>query len=291
VGDVRRGKLVLEQALEVPLTPGDGESGGETQAAEVLANVVAKYGLAKCETLVAVGRSNVELKQLSIPPAPIEELADLVRLQAQFDFNSLGDDWPIDFLPLSAPAGAAGQRQVLAAAISPETVNQILDVCRRAELRPSHLVLRPCAAASLLCRRRAIGTEGVRLLVDVLRDEADLTVLTGQQALVLRTARLPSDVGPEAEEMRPLVGEIRRTIVAAQNLLGGEKVGQVELCGSGPGYAALAQWLAGELNLSVDVFDPLEGIELALRAPWLSTSSIASSGAVGKIGQRAPLLT
>src|SRR5262245_5714240 len=212
VADVRRGKLTLEQALEVPLTRGEGESPAETQASAALANLVSRYGLGKCDTLVAVGRSNVELKQLSVPPAPDDELADLVRLQAQFDFNSLGDDWPIDFLPLSA-AGPAGQRQVLAAAISPATLNQILDVCRNAELRPTHLVLRPCAAASLLCRRRAIGTEGVRLLIDVLRDEADLTVLAGQQAIVLRTARLPSDVGPE-EELRPLVGEIRRTTVA-----------------------------------------------------------------------------
>ena len=194
-------------------------------------------------TLVAVGRASIELKLLTLPPAPDDELPELVRFQAQREFNSLGDDWHFDFVPISDDAAAP--RQVLAAAVSPEVVQQINDTCQRAGLKPTRLLLRPYAAASLLRRSRLaesgqmplvtgasatkVGAvadatdDKVRLLVDLLGDEADLTVLVGPQVVFLRTARLPAETASDAgENWRPLLAEIRRTMAAVQNQLGGQ---------------------------------------------------------------------
>ena len=51
--------------------------------------------------------------------------------------------------------------------------------CQSANLTPERLVLRPCAAASLLSRMHPADESKLRLLVDLLADEADLTVLAG----------------------------------------------------------------------------------------------------------------
>src|SRR6185295_13732306 len=46
----------------------------------------------KATTLIAVGRDNVQIKLLSLPPAPIEELPELVRFQAEREFTALGSE-------------------------------------------------------------------------------------------------------------------------------------------------------------------------------------------------------
>ena len=278
--EVRRGELVLEHAFVVPLVPrteavaaaegGSGASGAAPAhsgeggsapyglvpggaASAAIAEALAARGLARAEVLVALGRASTELKLLTLPPAPDEELPDLVRFQAQTEFNALTEQWALDYLPLGA-ASENAPRQVLAAAVAPDVMRQVRTACEEAQLRLRRLVLRPCAAASLVLRQQA--EERTQLVVDLLRDEVDLTVLSGRQVVLLRTARLPADVGTAQETLRPLLGEIRRTMAAAHNQLGGEKVSRVLVCGRGSEDAALVDRLSAELGLPSELFDP-----------------------------------
>ena len=110
-----------------------------------------------------------------------DELPDMVRFQASRQFSTLGDDWPLDFVPVGSTAESGGS--VLAAAISPRLVAQIEQTCEAAGLNPSRFVLRPFAAASLLCRRDDRPESRVRMMIDLLSDEADLTVLIDRSGL------------------------------------------------------------------------------------------------------------
>lgn len=285
VAELRRGELVLEHAFVVPLGegasageggsaglgPGHGEAGlaagpssgvlaGESAAAAI-SPALSSRGLVRSEVLVALGRASTELKLLTLPAAPDEELPDLVRFQAESEFNALTEQWVLDFLPLRGADGEGVPRQVLAAAVAPEVMRQIQTACNQADLRLRRVVLRPCAAASLVLRQES--ADRTQLLVDLLRDEADLTVLAGRQVVLLRTARLPGDVGAGQEALRPLLGEIRRTMAAAHNQLGGEKVSRLLVCGRGSDDATLAQRLSAELGLPVELFDPFGACPLS----------------------------
>ncbi|GAF96051.1 unnamed protein product, partial [marine sediment metagenome] len=186
-------KVVIEQAFSATLRsePSGKEPSGE-EAAEVdvggrIAAALAARGVGRIDTLVAVGRSSIELRQLSLPPAPEEELPDLVSFQAIREFNELDENWLLDFVPIDEPTD--GPRNVLAAAIGPELVAQIERTCQTAGLKPRRLILRPCAAASLLGRQASTGPARPRLLVDLLSDEVDLTVMIDRRVIFVRTAR------------------------------------------------------------------------------------------------------
>ena len=252
------GGLAVEQALAVPLPGREGAAATEAQIGSALAKALAEHGASRLETLVAVGRSSIELKFLSTPPAPPEELPDLVRFQAMRQFTSLGDDWPLDFVPLSP--NADGGSNVLAAAISPELVQQIRQTCEAAGLRLSRLVLRPFAAAALV-KSEAIDGK-CRMTVDLLGDDADLTVLIGEQVIFPRTVRLPTAVEPEILA-RALLGEGRRTIIAAQNQLGGRRVEEVVIFGDGVHHSAVKQLLEKELTMPVQLVDPFDKVQWA----------------------------
>ncbi|MBI1904233.1 MAG: hypothetical protein HYS13_24320 [Planctomycetia bacterium] len=250
-----RGKeAVIEQAFAVDLQPREGGgSPTEVNVAQRLRDALAERGIGKAETLVALGRANIELRVLSVPAAPDEEMPDLVRFQAMRQFASIGEDWPLDFVPLEHTS--EGTANVLAAAVAPELVKQIRGTCEAAGLEPLRLVLRPFAAAALL-RRRAQDRR-CRLMVDLLTDEADLTVLADGQVAFMRTVRLASH-DPEPA-WRALLGEMRRTIAAAHQQLGNRRVELVTICGDPSEHGELKAAVASQLSLEIEYFDPFTG--------------------------------
>jgi Tfp pilus assembly PilM family ATPase len=258
IARTRAGGVGIEHAFAIPLPAREGAAAAETDVGPVLAKALAEHGVGRADTLVAVGRSSIELKFLSTPPAPPEELPDLVRFQALRQFTSLGEDWPLDFVPLAA--NADGGSNVLAAAIAPELVAQIRHTAATCNLHLTRLVLRPFAAASLIEKEAADGK--CRMVVDLLKDDADLTVLIGEQVIFPRTVRQPAAEEPEVLA-RALLGEGRRTIIAAQNQLGGRRVEEVVCFGDGLHHSALKQLLEKELSLPVKLIDPFEYVEWA----------------------------
>jgi Tfp pilus assembly PilM family ATPase/Tfp pilus assembly protein PilN len=257
-----RTDAVIEHAFAVELAPRDpGQTFADVNVGARIAAALAARRIGKCETLVAVGRSSIELRRLSLPPAPPEDLPDMVRFQAMRDFTGVGEDWPLDYVPLdAAPADsteASGSIGVLAAVIAPKLVEQIRETCEAAGLTPERLVLRPFAAASLLRRARPSGE--CRLLVDLLGDEADLTVVIGGNVVFVRTVRLPVD---DDAQTRALLGEARRTIAAAQNQLGGRRVERLVVCGESDRVAAVESLVEEQLAIPAEAFDPFSAVEI-----------------------------
>jgi hypothetical protein len=162
----------------------------------------------------------------------------------------------------------------LAATISPELVDQIKTTCRSAELTPNRLVLRPFAAASLLRRHDSAVAQPCRLMVDLLTEEADLTVLVNQNVQLMRTVRLPSTEDLDAQA-RSLLGEIRRTMAAASNQLHGRRVERVVLCGETADQSALQARVAQEVGLPVDLFNPFDKLTVS---PGLRSQRPAHAG-------------
>jgi len=264
VAGSRGERVAIDQAFAVPLRrpQGEEEAQEEVDVGRQIAAALSARGIGRFTTLVAVGRASIELRQLNLPPAPDNELPELVSFQAMREFNQFDEDWLLDFVPLDE-AQAEGPRSVLAAAIGPELVAQIQRTCEKAGLTPERLILRPCAAASLLGRTHPAGPAPPRLLVDLLSDEADLTVMLDRKVVFLRTTRIGGDPLQNADQRPALFAEIRRTIAAAENQLGGRRIEAITLCGSGEQHAALAQSIGKDLGAPTELFDPFAGLSLS----------------------------
>jgi Tfp pilus assembly PilM family ATPase len=267
VASGRKGMVRFEQAFAVPLTDAQPTGGADSPAVleakaigQKIARAASERGVGRWEVLVALGRSSIELRQLTLPPAPDEELPNLVRFQAVREFNALEDDWLLDFVPIDEASNQP--RTVLAAAIGPELVRQIQEVCASAGWKLGRMVLRPCASASLVARQRPGSALQARLIVDLLGQEADLTVLVDRKVLFLRTTRLPGNPLRQEEAASDLLLQIRRTMAAVANQLEGRRVGAIVLCGAGTEYETLAHLLDRQLEIPTELFDPLEGLEL-----------------------------
>jgi len=241
----------VTHAFTVELPAGE-DAPSEADLASHITAALAARGISKATATLIVGRANVELRQLKLPPAPAEELPDIVRFQAMRQFTSLGEDWPLDFVPLAAAEGAS--THVLAAAVAPELVSRVRRVCEEAPLRLDRLGLRSLSAAMLLIHSAEAERDRVRIAIDVADDETDLTVVRGATPVLVRTVRA-SDKEPHAALATRLAGELKRTVAAAQNQLGGQRVESAVLFGGGD-RQPLCDELLGRLNIPIELVDP-----------------------------------
>jgi len=258
----RSGKQpILRQALRAPLVrPEEGEKEEDHTGtiAEAIRTLIRQAGARRSRLLLGVNRQSIDLRQLTLPPCPDDELPDLVRNQAIREFGPAVESSRLDFVPLPAVPGEP--RVVIAAALSPDGSSLVERVCAHAGLKPARLLARPYAAGSLLMEQ-AHADKSPALLVEAHNDEANLTVVADQQVIFSRAARLSSSV--DADNAAPLIAEIKRTLIAVQNQPPGDRVERIYLCGDPGEDKELAARLNEELELPVDAFDPFHGFALA----------------------------
>ncbi|MBM3999590.1 MAG: hypothetical protein FJ297_08650, partial [Planctomycetes bacterium] len=251
VGRSRGKELAIDDAFGVAV-PRDAVAGDEASVGQALAAELRRRGHGKADALVGVGRASIELRKIQLPPAPDAELPDMVRFQAMRQFTTIGDDWPLDFVPLASTETAV---EVLAATLSPQIVAQLKAVCAACDLSPKRLLLRPFSAASLLIRSNPEDRR-VRLVLDLLASDADLFVIADGSVAFMRTVRIPSLDAGEAVRAAALLGETRRTIAAAQSQLGGRRIEAISVFGDADRHRDLLDHFQKQLELPIDCADP-----------------------------------
>jgi Tfp pilus assembly PilM family ATPase len=251
------GKSVkIEAAGAAPLvvTGGAGKP-SKPDLGQSLQKALAGVKLGRATVVAGVDRAGAELLHLTLPPAKDAELPELVLHQAMRESQSVGEDSALDFL--AAGANPAEPRKVTAAALSAEQVQQIMMACAAARLKPARLVLRPYAAASLFAQTAA-SEQRVCLLINLIGDEADLTLMVEKQVAFLRTVRLPAAAEEEKRTQR-LLAEIQRTLAVA--LVGElEKEGLQGICifGDRNEHESLIERIHAELGLTVTLLNPFD---------------------------------
>jgi Tfp pilus assembly PilM family ATPase len=259
VARTRGGSVDLEQVVTLPLV---GERPTPQSIGNQLHDALKAASATGLEAIVAVGRTSIELRFLTVPPVPADELPDLVRFQATRQFSQPIEEGLLDYAPLATSGDPP--TSVLAAAISSETLQAVREVCDGAKVTLKHLVLRPFAADSLVTDR--LDADSCVLTVDRLSEEVDLTVVLGGQAVFPRSVRVPQ-YGTEAEQAATMVGEMRRTIAAASNQIGGQPVQSVLILGAEAEQKALADAVVRDLSLPVSFVDPLESVTASAKPP------------------------
>jgi Tfp pilus assembly PilM family ATPase len=281
----------VTRAWIVPLEPVDRAAPAGSHLGRQLAAALAGEPLSKTTTIVGVGRDQVQMKLLALPPAPAEELPELVRFQAEREFTALGDDSALDFIPLAGDATTP--HQVLAAALAGSSLGEVNSICEALDVELSRVTLRACGAASFVSRHLVVGPNEISLVANRFEDEADLTVLAGDKVVFVRSVRL-TDPSDEAARGRALAGEIRRTLAAVRQQLGDQQVGKVVLCGTADD-ADEATSLAKELGLPVVVFDVAAHAPPGLARAGVPKESVSRLAAVlgmalGEADRRPPVI-
>ena len=243
----------------------DLSSGGDTDEVMTMADTIAaglkEQKVGKGDAVVVVDRTTAELRVLSVPPVPDDELPDIVRFQANREFTSVSEGWLIDFISL--PSSPNGQRRVLAGAISPQVAAQIRGACDTAGLNLKKVILRPFASGSLLSKAGMLQEDCV--LIEMLGDAVDLTVYAQGELQLTRSIRLSAEASEEAL-IKQMQMELKRTLTSFQNQQHDAAIKRVILMAP----ESLAESLEKELAEGT-------GLQCLLVDPWSVFKNIGSA--------------
>lgn len=212
--------------------------------------------------VVCIGRSSIELRSLQLPSTDKNELPDMVRFAAQRHFANVGDNWPIDFVVLKSGDGVS---EILAASMNPARIDRLGHLMETCGLKLNQLVLRPMLACSVAIAKKPELATTPTLFVDFVNDEIDMAITEGKNVVFMRTIRTNSDQD-EASKARVLIGEIKRTLLAAASQQSQLQVGRVMLWGSTESLSGLCSTLSSSLDLPVEGIDPFELIDVSSKA-------------------------
>lgn len=278
-------------AWAASLTTADPAGLNGKQIGSRLAAAMSGQVSGKLVTLIGVGRDNVQMQLLTLPPAPADELPELVRFQADRDFTALGSEAALDYVPISGDAQTPNQ--VLAVALNSTGITEARELGQALGVETNRIPLRACASAALVHRAGLIDPDHIALVVNPLTDEADLTVQAGDRVVLMRTVRLPDASQPESRQ-RALMGEIRRTMTAVRQQLADRKVEQVIVCGNRSEFDPAGTW-STDLDVPVADFDFVANAPGGLTAQGVAPDSLARFAAVlgmalNEADRRAPIV-
>jgi hypothetical protein len=239
--------------FEIPID-GDVESIGQ-KLKEELRN----HGINKASATVVLSRWQSEIREITVPPVPDDELPDLVRFQAKNEFISLTEEWPLDYIRLDQPDD--GPHRVLAAAISPKMLEHIRAICRAAEITLKHIVLQPLAIVNLFSDKQEAGEQIAQLLIRSSSDRADLSIAVNGNLKITRSIRFAPDAAAEKRSSL-LISESRRTLAAASPILD-TPIKHATVLGHEKRFKALGGDLTKGLGFTVDFVDAFDLLPLS----------------------------
>lgn len=237
---------------------------GDTEAIRWLRDAIRQARVGRVDAVIAIGRSDIELMHLQLPPAADEELPELVHNQAMRESHIVTEDVLIDFV---ADGDHSRRRSVTAVALTPDRLASIRSLCTQAGIAPKRIVLRPYATASVVMRSVQDETEGAaRLIVNRVAGEADLILWEDDRVAFWRTIRLPQP-GEGDGLTDTLLAEIRRTLVVGVSREDDQAVTKAYVVGSGATSQSLADSIQDRLEITTDVVNPLDGYDIPEDVP------------------------
>lgn len=249
-GTRRGGGIVFDQIRNLPL--GEGEH-GTVSAGQALRKAVQELGLGKAETIVIASREIVEVRTLSVPNVDADELPDIIRFQAQRQMANMGENWALDFILL--PSTGLENKVALAGAISPAHLAEIEGAVNGAGLQLTQVVLRPIEIARFALSTDATGSmkEGASVVLCLTDQQSDLLLLASGAVAQLRSTRLPADA---AQVSGTIIGEIKRSLVAASSQLNGQSLSSALLIAPAELAGQVEGAIASSIGCKVAVIDP-----------------------------------
>lgn len=238
VVSLHSGKPTLEASREIVF-----DSANVQAQAKQLAAGIEAVGGKKLAAIIALSRDELQWQNYQLPPAPAEELPDMVAMQAVRDHPLAGEEQGFDYL--SMEGDDQQPHRVLGVGISQEQLQRILKLCEFANVKAAHLVPRPAGWAGLL------GDTTKKATVTAALETGVATIWANENGRLtrLRSTPLPADTSP-ATVAKLLTGELRRTQLTLQEAdAGSVEQPTVWADGSSDTFDELAAEFPGELPL------------------------------------------
>ena len=226
------------------------------QIKEKMRHLVQSEKLAKAETLVVLGRSLVELRTLTFPNVPDDEIPEMARFTAGKEFSELDSNQGFDIFVL--PEIEKGKKTVLASAVGKSKLNEIRELCLFSGLTLKCLTFGPLESVAVFAKNHSFTSSKTQLLIEFCEHSTTFSLLYQNYPVFVRS--ISNGFDSKTENATWLVPEIKKTLFSGLQHLPINKIEQVVISGEQEKYGDLTQTLAEKMQVPVLVLSPWENI-------------------------------
>ncbi len=220
-----------------------------------------QHGFPRGDAIIVINRADVEIREITVPPAPDNELPALVRFKAKTEFATATDNWTIDFVPLSGTATT--ERDLLATALPANVTERLTTIAESAGLKVRHIVLRPLATIDLVSGD--VGNQFC-LVVAPNGEAVDLSLVNNGQMILTRSVRSNAQ-GDLDRLFQQLTLEVHRTLSSAAKRIGTKRLDKIVILGEKKRYQPLGDALEEKLEAKTGYITPFSQISLKGEEP------------------------
>jgi general secretion pathway protein L len=259
-------KSTYRRIAVTALTAADvAESGGVTQAIRAAVSAALGSKLSGSDGVAtALDGARVALRTLTLPVSAQKQLSEVLtfELEAQVPFEMT--DSVFDYRVLQARTNDPQGLHVLAAIARLADVRARIDMVREAiGQEPERVPLGAFPLANLVPHLAALAEEGPIAVLDLGTKSSEVLIVLAGEPVFGRTLSYGTEGLPGTA---PRLAREVRTTIAAYRSSGGSPPTRVYLCGGGAFVSGAEGFLAGELELPVEILPP-PTIDVSLLPP------------------------
>ncbi len=298
----RKGKgdeYILKKFGVTPIPPGsivDGRIEDMKTIAEAVTTLFKANKIREKNVAIATGGYSVIIKTINMARATEEELQDQIYAEAEQYIPYDIEEVNIDYQVLGESEFSPEQISVLLVAVKKDLVAEYIDLIDMAGLNPCIIEVDTFAIQNVYERLPNIPEDKVSMLIDVGVSKTSLNIVKGGTSLMMRDnangiAQIRDEISAEAEcteeEADMIISDLKSDLLSTEEIkeimLGvidewcadiygmvstfrskakDEDVELVFLTGGGSMLHGFPEALASELNTSVSILNPFEGIEV-----------------------------
>lgn len=243
-GSSQNGSTILQHAFAVERDPNlrPGELG------DVLKRELDSRGIKASAAVVVFPRELVTFSRVTVPNLPVEELPDLVKMQAATKLTVPVESVCLDFTPLPVVDGMQ-TRDVLLVTAPQEKVNgakTALSICglEVISLQVSSFAIAEEVSASKLLDRTD-GNDGLDVVISLSADRIEMLYLAGP---LLVFSHSGASWSSEEKIEQAVRSEVSRAQMAATEATGGNQVARITLIGTPEITSAVPDEISKRLN-------------------------------------------
>lgn len=246
--------ISVDAAIRIPLL----EGAGAKVHGEAIAQALASLKVGRAAAVVVVPRTGLFWQNYDLPPVPIDDLPDLVHMQAQRDLVLADDGEGFDFVPLAGDE--EHPYRVIGLGVSPDQLKYFRDVCEVAELKLECVAPEPLGWAEVgrrIAAKDAPGPNSLHVFAVISERQAIVWASEGDALRAVRTIWLPEEATIDTDAAA-LASELRRTIMSLTHSHIGEAI-EIRTIYCGTNAEDVASRLAKLLSRPVQAA-PLEAL-------------------------------
>jgi hypothetical protein len=273
----------VEAAVPVTFAAGDNAK----SMGEKIAAALAPFSAGRATTVLAVPRVDLHWANYDLPPAPPEELPNLVAIQGMRDFAIADDGLGFDYLSLDGDH--EHPHRVLAVGLGPSALERARVVCTAADLKLTRIVPEPFGwveLGRLAARSADAGAAPLAVFAAMAGRQAAVWATAGDELRLVRTVWLAAEPNAD-EDLAALAGELRRTLLSLSQH-GGVAAGAIPLMYCGDDATRIAEQLSATLSRPVRGV-PLEELVETPTTDAAEVAPLAALAGAAANGRKSPV--